>query len=461
MSRKYDDDYEEDYDEEYDDDRYDDDDDYEDDYDDDYEDEEDERPRRKSGSRSSSRSRRGGSVKSHKSSSSKKSSKSGKKSGDGDSRKKRAVIIFALEIVVLLGLLAGAYVLFVRMNVTSVGKTNLNVVTLESAGSGDNLATRKENEVIVNSSVADNQEMKGYRNIALFGVDARDKQLKKNTRSDSIIIFSINQDNGEIKMVSVYRDTYLNLSNDTYNKCNSAYAKGGPAQAISMLNMNLDLDITDFVTVGFKGLRDAIDELGGVEVDVEESVINHLNNYQISMVGKKNGKNAAGEDNFVAEAGKDYIPVTKSGLQTLNGLQATAYCRIRYVGDDFARAERQRRVLTATLSKAKTAKLSTLESIAGKVFEETYTSLDLKDIIELLGGITNYHVAGDEGFPEESMRRTGNMGSKVGSSVIPDDLASNVRWLHGYLFNDTEYQVTPDVQGYSDKIAADVKSMLR
>ncbi|MCR5177669.1 MAG: LCP family protein [Lachnospiraceae bacterium] len=379
-----------------------------------------------------------------------------KRSGASSGRRKKAIVIFAAEIVVLLILLVGAYVLFGKMGVTSAGKTNLSVVKTDS-GEVD----FAKNEIAVNEAVADNAEMKGYRNIALFGVDARDGQLKKNTRSDTIIICSINQDNGEIKLVSVYRDTYLNLSNDKYNKCNSAYAKGGPAQAISMLNMNLDLDITDFVTVGFKGLRDAIDELGGVEVDVEESVINHLNNYQISMVGKKNGKNAAGEDNFVAEAGKDYIPVTKSGMQTLNGLQATAYCRIRYVGDDFARAERQRRVLTATLSKAKTAKLSTLESIAGKVFEETYTSLDLKDIIELLGGITNYHVAGDEGFPEESMRRTGNMGSKVGSSVIPDDLASNVRWLHGYLFNDTEYQVTPDVQGYSDKIAADVKNMLR
>ncbi len=372
------------------------------------------------------------------------------------SRKKKAIAIFAVEIVVLLVLLMGAYVLFAKMGVTSAGKTDLSVVKTDS-GEVD----FAKNEIAVNEAVADNEEMKGYRNIALFGVDARDGQLKKNTRSDTIIICSINQDNGEVKLVSVYRDTYLNLSNDKYNKCNSAYAKGGPAQAISMLNMNMDLDITDFVTVGFKGLRDAIDELGGVDVDVEESVINHLNNYQISMVGKKNGKNAAGEDNFVAEAGKDYIPVTKSGMQTLNGLQATAYCRIRYVGDDFARAERQRRVLTAVLSKAKTAKISTLEKIAGKVFEETYTSLDLKDIIELLGGIANYHVVGDEGFPEESMRRTGNMGSKVGSSVLPMDLASNVRWLHEYLFDDTGYQVTSDVQKYSDKIAADVSSMLR
>jgi len=215
------------------------------------------------------------------------------------------------------------------------------------------------------------------------------------------------------------------------------------------------------VTVGFTGLTDTIDALGGVQVDVESSVIDHLNNYQISMVGKKVGKNAANEDEFAATAGVDYTPVTQSGLQTLNGLQATAYCRIRYVGDDFARAERQRRVLMATLDKAKQADIGKLTKIANSVFKETYTSLDLSEIIEMLGGIAKYRVVADEGFPEESMRATGSMGSKVGSSVLPMDLASNVTWLHGFLFEDTAYTVSEDVQSYSDKIAADVAKNLR
>ncbi|MBQ3791202.1 MAG: LCP family protein [Lachnospiraceae bacterium] len=451
MAKDYEEDYEEDYD------GYDDYDDY------------DDRPPVKKKSSSGQTHRKSSSGHTQKRSSSgtarKKSSGSShhttsrKSSGSAKSkRKKKAIVIFAIEIVVLLFLLAGAYYLFVKMNVTSVGKTNLNVVTTpDSSGTVD----LKENEIIINETVADNQEMQGYRNIALFGVDSREKQLNKNTRSDTIIICSINQDTGEIKLVSVYRDTYLNLSNDTYNKCNGAYAKGGPAQAISMLNMNLDMDISDFVTVGFTGLTDTIDALGGVQVDVESSVIDHLNNYQISMVGKKVGKNAANEDEFAATAGVDYTPVTQSGLQTLNGLQATAYCRIRYVGDDFARAERQRRVLMATLEKAKQADIGKLTKIANSVFKETYTSLDLSEIIEMLGGIAKYRVVADEGFPEESMRATGSMGSKVGSSVLPMDLASNVTWLHGFLFEDTAYTVSEDVQSYSDKIAADVAKNLR
>ena len=180
-------------------------------------------------------------------------------------RKKKTVIILVIEIVVLLLLLFAFYMVFVKWNVTKVGKVDLN-----------------EDEIIsnMNTGVAENKEMKGYRNIALFGVDSREGDLDKNTRSDTIIIASINQDTGAVKLCSVYRDTFLNLGNDTYTKCNAAYAKGGPQQAINMLNMNLDMDITDFITIGFGGMTDVINELGGVTIDVDESEISHLNNYQ-------------------------------------------------------------------------------------------------------------------------------------------------------------------------------------
>lgn len=150
--------------------------------------------------------------------------------------------------------------------------------------------TIDKEKITINEEVAEtireeeeNNETKGYRNIALFGVDARDGELGRGTRSDSIIIASINQDTQEIKLVSVFRDTYLNLGNDSYNKCNAAYAQGGPEQAISMLNTNMDLDITDYVTVGFGGLIDAVDALGGIEIEVTEAEISHLNNYQLCM----------------------------------------------------------------------------------------------------------------------------------------------------------------------------------
>lgn len=277
----------------------------------------------------------------------------------------------------------------------------------------------------------------GYRNIALFGVDARDGELGRGTRSDTIIIASINQDTKEIKLISVFRDTYLNLGNDTYNKCNAAYAQGGPEQAISMLNTNLDLNITDYVTVGFGGLIDSVDALGGVEMDVTEAEISHLNNYQLSMA---------------EELGVDYIPVEHSGKQLLNGMQATAYCRIRYTkGDDFRRAERQRDVLTAMMEKAKKASVSSLSDMVTAILPQVETSLGVNEILSVLGGVAAYDVVTSDGFPFVDNRRGANVGSK-GSCVIPESLEENVIELHKMLYPEIAYKPSKQVLGISTEI---------
>lgn len=343
-------------------------------------------------------------------------------------RKRKKIILFILEIFVLL-IMVG--VLYAVLKTEKVGKMEL-----------------EEEDLVINEEVKERVEttnMKGYRNIALFGVDSTTGALTKNTRSDTIMIASINQDTGDCKLVSVYRDTYLNLSNDTYNKCNAAYAKGGPQMAINMLNMNLDMNITDFVTVGFAGLSDTIDALGGVKIDVDEAEIHHLNSYQFTMA---------------EDLKRPYNEVTQTGYQLLDGLQATAYCRIRYTaGDDFKRAERQREVLMAVAEKAKSASPATLNQIANDVFGEVYTSLDLTEIVELLGNITKYNIVDQAGFPNEEHRTTGTVGSK-GSCVIPLDLKDNVEWLHKFLFNE-DYTVSSAVQEYSDKVKSDTSSAVR
>ena len=297
-------------------------------------------------------------------------------------------------------------------------------------------------QIIINKEVKETQReeehvSKGYRNIALFGVDARDGELGRGTRSDSIIIASINQDTQEIKLVSVFRDTFLNLSNDSYNKCNAAYAQGGPEQAISMLNTNLDLDITDYVTVGFGGLIDSVDALGGIEMEVTDAEIIHLNNYQLTMS---------------EELGVDYTPIKHSGRQLLNGMQATAYCRIRYTkGDDFRRAERQRDVLMAMMEKAKQSSVSSLREMVNAILPEVETSLGVNEIISVLGSVAGYNVVASDGFPFEDGRRGATVGSK-GSCVIPDDLEENVVELHELLYPEITYKPSRQVMTISDEI---------
>lgn len=353
-----------------------------------------------------------------------------KKSGKREQAKKqrRRIILFISEIIILL----------------------LAVVVLYAvlAGTGSGKVELKEKDIIINKTVQEAEEttMKGYRNIALFGVDSTTGALTKNTRSDTIMIASIDQDTGECKLVSVYRDTYLNLSNDTYNKCNAAYAKGGPEQAINMLNMNLDLNITDFVTVGFAGLTDAIDAVGGVYIDVDDSEISHLNNYQLCIA--ENLK-------------RTYTPVQNTGYQLLDGLQATGYCRIRYTaGDDFKRAERQREVLMAVADQAKKASIPTLTETANAVFDEVYTSLDLSEIVDMLSDVGAYYISETEGFPQEAYRRTGTIGSK-GSCVIPTSLEDNVKWLHKFLFNADNYDPSSTVKECSEKIYQDTNGYLQ
>ena len=358
-------------------------------------------------------------------------------------KKRNKIILFVAEIFVLLILL----VVFWGMD--KVRKINL--VTIDDQELEINEVVKQE---------AETGAMKGYRNIALFGVDSRDKQLDKATRTDVIKIVSINEDTGEVKLVSVYRDSFLNLSTDTYNKANLAYAKGGPKQALAMLNMNLDMNITDFVTIGFDGLIDVIDAVGGVEINVKESEVVHLNSYQISMVGKQDGVNAKGEPNYVADAGVDYIPVTKSGLQTLNGLQATAYCRIRYVGNDFERTQRQNAVLEQVAKKAMTLNPSTLNKIAEAIFPKIATSLELSEILELLGGITKYSIGETAGFPFDGHFATGMIGKK-GSCVVPTTLEDNVILLHQFFFGSEEgYEPSETVKTCSQKIQSETSAYI-
>lgn len=345
-------------------------------------------------------------------------------------KKRTKIVLFVLEIFILLIMVVVLYSVF---KIEKVGKVNL-----------------PQEEFVINPEVEEKVEttMKGYRNVALFGVDSTSGALTKNTRSDTIMIASINQDTGECKLVSVYRDTYLNLSNDSYNKCNSAYAKGGPMQAINMLNMNLDMNIKDFITVGFAGLSNTVDALGGIMIDIDDVELKHINNYQKTMA---------------SDMKREYTPVESTGYQLLDGLQATAYCRIRYGGgDDFKRTERQREVLLAIFDKAKSASPATLTAAVNAIFDndEIYTSLDVADILDILGDITKYEVVAQGGFPEESRRTTGTIGSK-GSCVVPVSLADNVQWLHEFLFEDEEYSPSDAVIEYSNRVEADTSGYVK
>ncbi len=349
-------------------------------------------------------------------------------------KKRNRMVLLIVEVIVLLILLAVLYKV-----VTTLGKSN------DGEGGrvdiGDVIVNPEVEEAIkVAEDSGEEIYLSQYRNIALFGVDSLDGSLGAGNRTDTIIVASINLETKEVKLVSVFRDTYLNIGKDTYRKANNAYFKGGAEQAMGMLNMNLDLNISDFVTVGFEGLKETIDLLGGIEIEVDSEELKHINNYQQTMA---------------KSMGVDYKEVTKTGTQKLDGLQATAYCRIRYTaGNDYKRTARQREVIEKIVEKAQKASLSTLSDIANAVFPKVATSLELKEILSLLGSVNDYTMGDNTGFPFEEDRTTGSIGSN-GSCVVPTTLAENVTTLHEFLFNETDYEPTDSVKTYSRQIYED------
>lgn len=336
-------------------------------------------------------------------------------------KKQRKIMLVAVEILVLLIL---AVVLFIVVKLSKIQK--------DTSFDQDN--------IVVNEGLSEESKeiMESYTTIALFGLDNRSNGNLSSGNSDVIMIASINDKTHEVKLVSVYRDSYLDIGNDTYRKCNSAYANGGPEQAISMLNTNLDLNITDYVTVDFNAVVECVDLLGGVELFItdEEAVLMQGYMDEISKLTKKKS---------------EYLP--GGGTYVLDGVQACAYARIRYTaGDDYKRAERQRTVLAAMVEKAQKSDLKTINSLIDEVFGDIKTSFTNTDLIALAAQVFNYSLGETTGFPYE--KNTVTLGSK-GNVVVPCDLASNVTQLHLFLYDDADYTPTETVKSNSEKIIND------
>ncbi len=322
---------------------------------------------------------------------------------DRKKQHKRNKIILFLEIILIL--FAGIFAIF--------------LYTFEKL---DNIEWT-DSDIYKNSLSYD---MDGYTNIAIFGVDSRENDLTKNTRSDSIIIASINNRSKKVKLVSLYRDTYVYIPDHGYTKLNHAYAYGGPKLAIETINRNFDLNITDFVTVNFSAVTDIVDELGGITVNIKKEELKQVNRY---------AKDVANINN------KEWTKIEKPGEQTLTGVQATGYCRVRYTaGGDFTRTERQRTVISAILAKAKSNPVKLIKALS-TVLPQISTGMDKAELIKLSVFLPFYNIDEQSGFPFEN-KTTKINGASV---VLPTTLSSNVISLHKYLFDIDNYQPSDTV----------------
>lgn len=291
----------------------------------------------------------------------------------------------------------------------------------------------KLSDIIVNSGL----NKSGYRNIAIFGVDSREGRLDSGTNSDTIMVASINEKTGDIKLVSVYRDTYLDNTNGEYRKATECYAGGGAERSVNMLNKNLDLDITDFVTVDFSAIIEVVDLVGGIDLELTEEEVYWLNGYLV-------------ETSEVT--GQPYTTLESAGYQHVTGIQAMAYCRIRYTeGWDFKRTERQRIVLNKIFDAAKSQGVTGLVSIINAMLPNIATSLSNTELIALAADVTKYNIVDSMGFPFDQLAAN----ISAGDCVVPVNLANNVSQLHARLFGEEGYTPSQTVQEISNKIIND------
>lgn len=287
-----------------------------------------------------------------------------------------------------------------------------------------------EDKIEVNEGV--NLEKKGYRNIAIFGVDSR-ANTYDDTRSDCIIIAAINEETNDVKLISVYRDSYLNINGYGLDKVTHAFSYGGAELAINTLNKNLDLDIKEFVAVNFGAVVDIINEVGGVEINITSEELKYINSY-ISEIDRIEGKSTK--------------RITYAGKQTLNGVQALAYSRIRYTaGGDYKRTERMRDVLTATANKAKKLSITELNNLLDKLLPEVSTNIKANEIRALIPEAMQYNINTSVGWPYNVQGIT--LDRWYG---VPVTLENNVKKLHQEVYGESEYEPSSKVKEISNSI---------
>ena len=333
------------------------------------------------------------------------------------SKEKKGLSIFLKIVIVLLIILVillGSIYFLIKNKFDKVQKIDL---------SGEDLQI---SEVVA-------EKLSGYRNIAIFGVDSRADDYGRGNRSDCIIIVSINNDTGAIKLISVYRDTYVDIDGHGLDKITHAYSFGEAPLAIKTLNKNFDLNIEEFVTVNFNSVSDAVDKLGGVELDITEEEVKYINSYI---------------DGTSSNTGKKSNHITKAGRYTVDGVQAVAYSRIRYTaGGDYKRTERMRTVIEAMFKKLKTKSLSEINAFADAILPEVYTSIDMSDAMSFVPNISKYNITESIGWPYNTKGIT--LDRWYG---VPVTLESNVIQLHKEAFGEEDYVPSETVKAISQNI---------
>lgn len=327
----------------------------------------------------------------------------------GNRKKKNKTLIALIAIVLALSVAAGSLFAYFSSLLNSMSKTDLD---LDNIGfSGEHF---DEN----------------VKNIAVFGLDSRNNDFEG--RSDAIIIITIDDVHDKIKMTTVARDSYVEIEGNGKDKITHAHWFGGPELAVKTLNQNFNMEITDYVTVNFFGMVEIIDEIGGVELDVDHQ--------EMKIVNEK----YAPELN---EIGLTCEKITTTGVQKLTGAQALAYSRNRYSsGGDIERGNRQKEVLTAIYHSLTSIDATQLHTLVKIVLDNCQTSLTNTEITKLASwAALNMPSIESLSLPDADCNpQYGDSGYVNGIWYFKYDLDVATQKFHDFVNEDGIYYVAPE-----------------
>lgn len=308
-------------------------------------------------------------------------------------KKWKRIVVYVLIALILLALIAFATV----YGIYNSFRTDINE---------DNLG--------ISSEIQDKYGDSDIFNVALFGVDTRDEDSFSG-RSDSIIIVSVDKNNNIVKLTSILRDSYVAIEGHKNQKITHAYAFGGAELAIKTINQNFGMNITDYATINFYKLADAIDILGGIDIEVTEAERKHLNDI---------GDDENPDFNYLDEAGTVH----------LNGEQAVVYARLRKIDSDVARSNRQRKVIEALIVQAKKVSPAKYAEMVRTMMSLCETSLSFSEIMSFAPMITKDITIQTLTIPGDEENAIGGMYD--GAWVWRYDLSEATQHIHEFIYGE-------------------------
>lgn len=347
------------------------------------------------------------------------------------SKKKKLLIALAIVlgvIIIIICVLVG--IIYHYINKINIVPDDGKYEILDSINIDDDLTSEpdspQEDIDAVEDAIKKNLEDYAYDvmkdkdvyNILLIGTDTRDPSERG--RSDSMILVSINKKTDKIIMTSFLRDIYLAIPDVESTRLNHAYAYGGPDLLVRTIEDNFKIEINKYVQVNFYSFETVVDALDGVEIDVTDEEVPYINAglYEINSLEGRN---------------TDAYTLSKGGTYTLNGAQALSYARIRYVGTDFGRSERQRTVLSKLFEKMKGASITQLTDLLDEILPKVTTNMQEDEIFSLILNSATYlsydleqcRVPADDTWQYLTIR---------GMSVIGIDFAANIDYLRDNIY---------------------------